>query len=169
MSCQDKSAIQQAVVDSLEFARKGGHLAGSVAVAALGRLADALADTGGELAYSLDGGRNGDGKPFLHLRVSGRLQLSCQRCLSALPFEVEIDSRLLLVAPGEAWPDDELVDDGSDAIEADAALAVLPLIEDEVLLALPIAPRHGDCRPPQADGGDKKPSPFAALASLKKH
>lgn len=147
----------------------GGHLAGSVAIAALGRLADVIADGAGELACSLDGGRDEDGKPYLHLRVEGVLHLSCQRCLSAMPFDVGIDSRLLLVAPGQEWPDEELSDDENDMIEADAALAVLPLIEDEVLLALPIAPRHEDCRPPLADGGDKKPSPFAALADLKKH
>lgn len=169
MSCQDKSAICRAVIDSLEFARAGGRLAGSVAVADLGRLADALADGSGELDCSLDGGRDEDGKPYLHLQVNGVLRLACQRCLSALPFDVHVDSRLLPMAPGQEWPDEELSDDASDMIEADAALSVMSLIEDEVLLALPIAPRHEDCRPPSAAGGDSKPSPFAALADLKKH
>lgn len=169
MSCQDKSAICQAVIDSLEFARAGGHLAGSVAVADLGRLVDMLADGLGELECLLEGGRDEDGKPYLHLRVSGVLHLACQRCLAVLPFDVDVDSRLLPMAPGQEWPDDELSDDTGDMIEADAAMSVMSLIEDEVLLALPIAPRHENCRPPSAAGGDNKPSPFAALADLKKH
>jgi uncharacterized protein len=54
------------------------------------------------------------------------------------------------MAPGEEWPDDDLADDSADAIEAEKALAVLSLIEEEVLLALPIAPRHEQCEPPSA-------------------
>jgi len=74
-----------------------------------------------------------------------------------------------LIAPGEEWPDDDLVDDGADAIEAEKALAVLSLVEEEVLLALPIAPRHEQCEPPSGGAAGHGPSPFAALAALKKH
>lgn len=169
MSCQVDQAIGQAVIDSLEFAREGDVLCGEVPVAALKRLADVLTDDAGSLHCELRGGRDREGKSFLGLRAEGNLNLRCQRCLSPLPFRLEVDSRLLLVAPGEEWPDDELADDGMDAIEAGREQAVLPLIEDEVLLALPIAPRHEDCRPPQAAGAEQRPSPFAVLAGLKKH
>jgi uncharacterized metal-binding protein YceD (DUF177 family) len=54
---------------------------------------------------------------------------------------LRIKSRLQLVGPGEEWPDEDLADDSADAIEAEKELAVLSLVEDEVLLALPIAPR----------------------------
>ena len=159
--------IEQAVVDSLEFAREGRVLAGSVKIAALSRLADVAA--AGTLACELRGGRDGDGRPTLNLKVGGTLELRCQRCLSPLAFELDIDSALLLVAPGESWPDEELADDGPDAIEASRELAVLSLIEDEVLLALPVAPRHEDCRPPAPAETERPPSPFAALANLKDH
>lgn len=161
--------IGQAVVDSLEFARVGEVLAGSVAIADLARVADVLADGAGLLQCELRGGRDGEGKPFLDLRIVGSLHLRCQRCLSALPFALDIDSRLMLVAPGDTWPDEELADDGPDAIEASREQAVLPLIEDEILLALPVAPRHEDCRPPMAVDNEHRPSPFAALAKLKDH
>ena len=46
---------------------------------------------------------------------------------------------------------------------------VLELIEDEVLLALPISPRHGECRPSAAVENEYGPSPFAVLAKLKDH
>ena len=54
-----------------------------------------------------------------------------------------------------------------DAIELDGELDVLALVEDEILLALPIAPRHQVCDAPQPEGGTSKESPFAALASLR--
>lgn len=169
MSCQADGSIGQAVIDSLEFAREGSVVAGSVAVAVLGRLADMLADNAGSLDCELRGGRDGEGKPYLDLWVAGSLNLRCQRCLMPMPFGLDIDSRLMLVAAGESWPDEELAEDGTDAIEASRELAVLPLIEDEVLLALPIVPRHEVCRPPVATETEHRPSPFAALAKLKDH
>lgn len=169
MSCQTDQSIGQAVVDSLDFARDERVLVGAVPVASLGRLADVLADDAGSLACELQGGRDGDGKPYLRLQVEGSLHLRCQRCLSVLSFALAVDSTLMLVAPGEQWPDDELAEDGPDAIEASRELAVLALVEDEVLLALPIAPRHENCRPPMADELEHRSSPFAALAKLKDH
>lgn len=157
----------QTVVDSLELARQGRKLAGSFAVAQLRRVVDALADEVGSVAFELSGMRDEEGKNWLTLRVTGDLNLRCQRCLSSLPYPLAIDSRLMLVAPGEEWPDEELVDDGTDAIEADRELGVLLLVEDEVLLALPVAPRHDVCGLPVATEVERKPSPFAALARLK--
>jgi uncharacterized protein len=144
-------------------------MSGKVPVTALARLADVLADAMGELEWSLVGSRDNWGRPTMLLRVSGGLRLGCQRCLKPLDFAVAIDSRLLLVKPGGDWPDDELEDDGLDAIEWSDEMDVLALVEDEVLLALPIAPRHADCELPGAVSNEQESSPFAALAQLKKH
>ena len=86
-----------------------------------------------------------------------------------MKFPLAIKSRLQLIAPGEDWPDDDLEDDSADAIAAETALTVLSLVEDETLLALPIAPRHEQCESPSASAGGLGSSPFAALADLKKH
>ena len=169
MSRQVDTAIGRAIIDSLEFAREDGVLAGSVPVAGLVRLAEVLTDNAGSLDCELRGGRDGEGRPFLQLHVAGSINLCCQRCLSALPFALDVDSRLMLVAPGAEWPDDELEEDGIDAIEASREQPVLELVEDEVLLALPISPRHEDCRPSVAVENEYGPSPFAALAQLKDH
>jgi uncharacterized protein len=160
-----------AVIDGLRFAREGGHLAGTVPVAALSRLADQLADAPDPaevLACELCGERGGDGKAYLRLRVSGSLDLRCQRCLEPLTQSVDIESCLLLVPPGQDWPDEELVEDGFDAVAAEREMALLPLIEDEVLLALPIAPRHSVCGTAARQVVDRDSSPFAVLAKLKK-
>lgn len=178
MSSQTNSpvAMSTATIDSLEFARQGRAISGEVAVAALGRLADAVAEPSGSLQCALrglPGEQRRDGKPGLELEVSGSLKLRCQRCLQAMDFPLRLASRLLPMAPGEPWPEDDgdiagdELDDEWDAIEASGEQSVLALIEDEVLLALPIVPRHAACEPPAAMTEEHEPSPFAVLAKLK--
>lgn len=157
------------VIDCLEFARGGGVLQRSVGLDELPRLADVLATRTGFLQVRLEGRRDDEGKSWLLLEVTGELVLCCQRCLGGVKHPLSIRSRLQLIGPGEEWPDDDLVDDSADAIAADKALAVLSLVEDEVLLALPIAPRHEQCESPTATASEHGSSPFAALSALKKH
>jgi uncharacterized protein len=178
MSCQEEQDLAGVVIDSLKFAADGGCMSGKLDLSSLPRLADMLAGTDGILVCELSGFQDsGDrtGKLGLHLRVTGRLNLWCQRCLAEVEFECNIDSRLLLMPPGapeSAWPEDELESDDYDAIPASRELSVRALVEDEVLLALPIVPRHADCLPPgssavEVESGE--PSPFAVLAGLKIH
>jgi uncharacterized protein len=167
MSRQAENGLQ-AVLDGLAFASAGGMVAGVVPVAALPRLAEGLADDGGCLDCRVTGSRDGDGKCWLALAVSGSLGLVCQRCLKRLAFPVGIRTRLLLVPPGQAWPEDELAEDGFDAVAAEKEMALLSLIEEEVLLALPIAPMHETCETPMPVAEEQEPSPFAVLAKLKK-
>lgn len=163
------------VIDSLEFAAEGQSVTGSIALSQMPRLADLLSNHAGSLNCALSGFeecRFGTVKLGLHLHISGRLALHCQRCLAEVVHECAVDSRLLLIPPGEAWPEEEIEADDYDALPADRALSVLTLVEEEVLLALPIVPRHADCQLP-ADAGSGEVSdsrsPFAALAGLKKH
>jgi uncharacterized protein len=180
MSRQTKSSTElaAAVIDSLEFAREGRTLDGVIAVSGLRRLADVLVEPVGELRCSLRGTpsqQRRDGKPGLELEVSGTVRLRCQRCLQVMDFPLEVACRLLPIASGEPWPDEDEDEDGAgselddewDAIEASREQSVLALIEDEVLLALPIVPRHEACEPPVAMNDEHEPSPFAALAKLK--
>jgi uncharacterized protein len=161
--------IAGTVIDCLEFARCGSVLERCVGLDELPRLADVLAARTGVLAVRLEGWRDDQGKSWLLLEVAGAPVLSCQRCLGGVEYPLSIRSRLQLIGPGEEWPDDDLVDDSADAIAADKALAVLSLVEDEVLLALPIAPRHEQCESPSATASEHGASPFAALSALKKH
>jgi uncharacterized protein len=161
-------SIAGPVLDSLEFARSGGVLDRRVRLDELPRLADVLASTEGTLSVRLEGWRDAEGKSWLRVNIAGEPVLCCQRCLRGVKFPLDIRSRLQLLAPGEEWPDDDLADDSADSMEADQELSVLSLIEDEVLLALPIAPMHEKCDPPLADAVRNGASPFAALAALKK-
>lgn len=176
MSCRELRNFAEAVVDSLKFAAEGDCISGKLPLSSLQRLGDVLTRREGWLECELSGDRVADAssqkKSFLHLRVFGRLSLQCRRCLGDVDFECAVDSRLLLVPEDAAWPEDELAVDAYDALPASREQSVLELVEEEVLLALPIAPCHEDCLPP-ADAGDKDVgnglSPFAALAGLKKH
>jgi len=172
--------LSATVIDSLEFSRQGREISGVVAVAALDRLADVLVEPVGSLNCTLRGlagEQRQDGKPGLELEVAGSLKFRCQRCLQVMDFPLRVVSRLLLLAPGEMLPNDVIEDDDEvagdelddewDAIEASREQSVLALIEDEVLLALPIVPRHDACEPPVAMKDEHEPSPFAVLAKLK--
>ena len=161
-------SLDGTVIDSLEFARSGASLQRSVGFDAFSRLADLLVATDGALKIRVDGRRDAQGKSWLLLDIEGAPELRCQRCLGGVRHELRIKSRLQLVGPGEEWPDEDLADDSADAIEAEKELAVLSLVEDEVLLALPIAPRHESCEVPTAKTAGNGSSPFAALAALKK-
>jgi len=162
-------SIAGTVIDCLEFARSGGVLERSAGLDELPRLAELLTTTAGSLSVRLEGWRDEQGKSWLQLDIAGEPVLCCQRCLGGMKYPLAIRSRLQLIAPGADWPDDDLEDDSADAIAADAELNVLSLVEDEVLLALPIAPRHEQCESPSASASGNGSSPFAALADLKKH
>ncbi|MBI2509566.1 MAG: DUF177 domain-containing protein [Betaproteobacteria bacterium] len=160
----------QAVIDSLEFARTGQTLRGNLPVSGLARLQDGLYDALGEVEFVVQGGTDARRRPVLMLDVRGVLHLRCQRCLGALDYPLRLANTLLLVSEAEAVsgaPDDEDIE----WLEASAELDVAGLVEDEVLLGLPYAPRHdeGGCA---RDAGMRqersKPSPFAKLAALKR-
>ena len=161
--------IGDTFINSLEFAREKRRLAGSFPVFLLSRLADMLAEDGGSLSWLVLGECDADRKSFLLIEVAGELQLKCQRCLGAFAYGLKINSRLQLVPEGAAWPDEDLEDDRVDPIGASDSQSLLALVEDEVLLALPIAPRHESCKLPGYEGGNTLASPFATLAKLKKH
>jgi uncharacterized protein len=157
-----------AVIDGLEFARLGRQFKGKVPAKSFSRLRDQLVDDSGEIDWQVLGEQDRDGNCFLELHLSGVLRLRCQRCLGGVDESLAVVSRLLLIPPGQAWPDEELAEDGFDAVAAGKEMALAPMIEDEMLLALPIAPRHDSCDLPTPTREEQEPSPFAVLAKLKK-
>jgi uncharacterized protein len=157
------------VIDSVACAREGARIDGEIEIASLPRLIEVLDKPQGMLGFSGRGEVAPNGELFLDLEVGGVLGLRCQRCLEPMDFAVSLAHRFRLIEAGQPWPDDELADDGFDAIAAERQLDLVALVEQEVLLALPLAPRHADCTMPPRHTEDKdQPSPFAALAALKR-
>ncbi|HZX29790.1 MAG TPA: YceD family protein [Rhodocyclaceae bacterium] len=158
---------RQLAIDSFAFARDGRVLEGTLAVSDLQRLHDLVTEVSGEIRYRLQGLKGQHGQPQLRLTASGNLPLACQRCLEAIRFDVEVDSVLELVPEGAEMSQDELEDDTRDFLPVAGSLDVAELVEDEVILALPVVPRHEDCGLPGAAEAGEKLSPFAELARLK--
>ena len=129
-AAQQADQAVPAAIDGIEFARDGRCLSGSVEVSALSRLADDLAEMAGQLAWTIAGRRDDEGKCWLDLGVSGQLSLRCQRCLEPMIQALDVGVHLLLVRRDEPWPEDEMAADGFDAIVAEVDMALLPLIEE---------------------------------------
>ena len=164
--------------DAFDLIARRGHLEGVVDPFALSRLAEELDERLGDsepaagVRWRIDGTADALGHPALDVALDGALPVTCQRCLGALAFRVTQRTRLL-VAKSEA----ELAaldDSGEDEVVLGASpLDALQLVEDELLLSLPHAPRHeeGECPVPAKQDADAAeaapPSPFATLAGLK--
>lgn len=158
--------IARHFIDSLDFARKGKQLSGEIPVTELSRLADMLASSDGLISYQLSGFIDKDGNPMLELSLAGLCYLRCQRCLQAMDYRIDQVSRLMLT---EEQPESDLEEDDFDRISPDANLDVAGLVEDEILLNLPFAPKHeaGTCEAETAGLQQGKENPFAVLRSLK--
>ena len=154
------------LINGYDFAAAGAKLRGTWAIGDFQRLRDRLASADGTIEYSAEGVHDMLGRPALRLRLNGILQLMCQRCLKALDFPVSVDTTLVLArSEGEI---DSLPDDAEepDRIVAGEAMQVGELLEDELLLAVPYAPRHERCDTqgkPRTGGAS---SPFSELKSM---
>lgn len=164
--------------DVFALARDHGTLDGTLPFAELPRLAASLLSTDGALAYAIRGEVDDRGRPGAAMHLDATLPMECQRCGGRVDVALDRDARFRFVADDEqlgATPDDE---DEVDVIVGSPRMELVPWIEDEVILSLPLVPRHepGDplCRPAvplgaggAEDGNVGRPNPFSVLAGLK--
>jgi uncharacterized protein len=156
----------QPTIDGFEFASAGATQQGTWPLRDFPRLRDMLAADEGEVAYEVDGVHDARGRPGLRVRAQGTLQLRCQRCLEGLPFEVSVDEVLILAgsqAEIDALPADV---NEADRVVATKEMPVRELIEDELILALPYAPRHQGCSTAASQDEARRTLPFAGLRGL---
>lgn len=110
---------------------------------------------------------------WLHLLASSSVTLQCQRCLQAVDQPLQVDRRFRFVrTEAEAEQLDEVSED--DVMVLSPKMDVMALLEDELILVLPLVPRHEPACPnplPQPiddlDEEEPAPNPFAALAALR--
>ena len=155
---------QRAVIDGLQFARGAETLKGTLSSSQLPRLTGTQCATDG-LTYELRGRTDSEGRCWLHIAVQGVLTLSCQRCLGPIEFPLMLDSELLLTL---SESEIDAAEDDIDRVLAGKSMRVSELVEDETILALPMAPMHEQCGQSQDDAKSGRNSPFAALAKLKR-
>ncbi len=160
----------QPVIDGFEFATAGATQEGKLPLAGFPRLKDQLVSDAGDVTYALKGVRDARGRPSLQLQVRADLRLRCQRCLGALVHRVDAEQLLVLASSQEEIDAEPAGVDDPDRVVAGKEMPVRDLVEDELILALPYAPRHEDCEP-QHEGIDVQGeramnSPFAGLRGM---
>lgn len=115
---------------------------GVLPVAKLPRLVEALADDHGEVCYRLEFEQGALGGPQLHAVLRAGLTLQCQRTLEAFVFPAEVDARFgLLTDERDAAA---LPRDCEPVLLKDGAVSLRRVMEDELLLALPLVPVKPD-------------------------
>ena len=167
-------------LDVAAFAKAAGRLDGRWPLAQFDRLVESAVGAAGGLEagvvnWSARGEaramRGGESQVWLHLTAATSVPLECQRCLKPVDAALRLERSFLFVHGEDAAAQLD-ADSDEDVLALTRALDLRELIEDELLLALPIVPRHDACPEPlvasDADVADEKPNPFAALAALKR-
>ena len=167
-------------LDVNAFAKAAGALSGHEPLSRYARLMEEVGGRGGErlLDWQARGELRVSAKGFsqiwLHLQATVSLPLVCQRCMGPADIEVSFDRAFRFVATEEqAEAEDEEAEEDVLALRRDFNLR--ELIEDELLMAMPVVPRHEVC-PAEvklvaqdadfaAESG-AKPNPFSVLAKL---
>lgn len=174
-------------LDMRAFAQAGAQLAADESVASFERLlaevppgADAA---GGAVSWIAQaelrpGARGAEPSVWLHLQAHALLPLACQRCLAPVPVALDVDRWFRFVAD-ETTAAEEDEDSEEDVLALEPRPNLRELIEDELLMELPLVPMHDTCPQPvvmaagaidESPGADEPPrkNPFAELARLKK-
>ncbi|MGB4116504.1 MAG: YceD family protein [Polaromonas sp.] len=124
----------------------------------------------------LRAGSTGQMDIWLHLQANTSVPLTCQRCMGVVQTDLQVDQWYRFVATEDiAMAEDDASDE--DLLVLTPQFDLAEVLEDELLMALPLVPMHDACPVMPAfsaglidEPGDQaeKPNPFAALAQLKK-
>ena len=162
-------------LDVAATAAAGLVLEGQWPVAEFERLAENVAQDG-DVAWSVRGQlrpvAGGEAEVWLQLAARAKVWRECQRCLQPVALDLEVSRPLRFVAD-ETTAAALDANSEDDVLVASRNLDLHELVEDELLLALPLVPKHERCprNLPMATGdvaAEPAPSPFAALAALKR-
>lgn len=169
-------------IDTIKLFARNGILAAALPLAKLQRLTDSLEDDSGIVEVNLLFTTDEEGKRRLTGTLDTSVKVLCQRCLQQMELELHCALDLIVCSSEEelqALPETE---DG--IVMDEEGLNVLDVIEDELILSLPLVPAHADVNcnsflnaltqaETDALGKDKNSSidsrqnPFAVLATLK--
>lgn len=138
---------------------------GTLAPGDLPRLRDQVASPEGELRYEVSAVLDPQRRKLVSCIIKGFAQLTCQVTMEDFRHDIDVSDRLVLVDDESALPPIENESEEEDYVVADAPLDVRELVEDAVILALPMIPRKPGVRAPERDAAGAAPqeSPFAAL------
>lgn len=158
----DQIDLHRAVTDGRSFT-------GEIALSEMPRLRTVLCEPSGDVRFAMVFERDSHGRATVHGTLEAVLSLECQRCLQPFGFPVSTAFALAAVTcPEQA---DELPEQFDPLLTEERLLRPLALIEDELLLAVPLIPKHpSECcadaaaHADQGSGDEARPNPFEILA-----
>lgn len=159
-------------LDIAQFVRDQRVLARDIPAAKFSRLKELLVSDPGSISVQLTG-RLESKKLWLDFSIAGQVSLVCQRCLHPVAYPLELNGKLRVVESvdglglGDQREEEWTVDDIEDALISDRPLSLIELVEDEIVLALPMAVTHNECEIVAMGGKSGALSPFAALRLIK--
>lgn len=164
-------------VDPFRLCDQARSFEGRLNLADLPRLAETLVSAEGQVSYRIDCDRDEQRRARIRGSVDAELAVICQRCMGPMRLPVHADFQLAIVR-GEAEAV-QLPDDYDPLLLEGETLQLADVIEDELLLAVPVAPMHpvdecsvnpADWSPPESEPEteSQRENPFAVLAGLKR-
>lgn len=149
------------------------HYAGRLSLDALPRVAACISGDTLEVQVELELSRDHRGRRLARVAIRALVTLQCQRCMAPMDWPLTVDS-VLLIADEKSAPDSG---EDPDSVSLDeGTLDAVALVEDEILLALPIVALHDEDTECGRQGTEtagpqqlsaEREHPFAALAALK--
>ncbi len=159
-----------------KFARQARPLKGVLSLDEMARLQGLLANSDGWIDVDLTFGRDEQGVYFAIGSLQATVEMICQRCMKAMTVEVATDVKLGFCS--DAGKVQEIPDAYEPCVIEDEPVALAELIEDELILALPLVALHPEqsCQPwleknraevVEQEVTEKRKNPFAALEGFK--
>jgi len=161
-------------LDVRKAAAREAVVSGRVPLSSLSRLADVLASAEGDATARCRFSRDEENRSIVDVDVEATVQVTCQRCLQTMPLQLDVHGKVAVVG------DDDAAKQLPAALEpwvvATETASLWHLVEDELMLALPVVAYHDseDCkrlldayrRPPES-GKPSGDNPFKVLERLK--
>lgn len=166
------SASLPPVLDAWRMVAAKRRFEGRLPLSGMPRLREGLMDAEGDCRYEMEFGRDSLDLRYVEIRLEAELPLQCQRTLERFLHPVQLVQRLGLITD-EAQ--EASLPEGMEPILLDAHGELHPaeLVEDELILAIPVVPIDPRSMavtaewPADIEEEEVKPNPFAALAALK--
>jgi len=149
MSAPESISSTTVVIDALTLAKSAAARDYAFRQRRLSRLTGMVVSDQPALDVNLQFELQG-GKPLIHGRVGGAVELICQRCMQPMQFELNEQFSLLVCDTDELSTEDEdaeievTVNQWDEWLADATRIDVVELIEEQVILALPLVPRHDD-------------------------
>ena len=156
------------IINNLDFAKKQTNISHEINVDTCERLLDFIvkdAHFQKKIDYTLAGSVSTFHLPSLSINIEAALPVICQRCLQPMQLDLSLSYDYVIA---DAEPTEFDHNDEIDWVESSREMNVNELVEDELLMAMPLGPMHSHACKPAVQEDIKKPNPFAALQTLRK-